>query len=133
MGIGAGFALLGAGLALASPASSCTQAHPCHDVLHVGPTGSDTGHVSLDSKKLFPDAPLAVLVHYSPRLPTDTGLRIDPVGDCGIHFVLPARFTGFASRCGPGNLPLHVQVANVTLKHLRIGVTYWAPQPLFTG
>ena len=77
--------------------------------------------------------PLAVVVHYSPRLPTDTGLRTDPVGECAIHFVLPARFTGFTTRCGSGNLPLHVQVANVTLKHLRVGVTYWTPAPLFTG
>jgi hypothetical protein len=48
--------------------------------------------------------------------------------------VLPTRFTGFATRCGTGMLPLHVQVANTTLKHLRIGVTYWTPGlPQFTG
>jgi len=133
MGVGAGFALF-AGLALATPsAPACTPTHRCHHVLHVGPTGSRTGHAAWDSKQLFREGPISVGLSYSPKLPTDTGIRITPVGDCGVNFILPARFTGFANRCGNGLLPLHVQVANVTLKHLRVGVTYWVPAPLFTG
>jgi hypothetical protein len=133
MGVGAGFALF-ASLALATPSPpACTSAHRCHHVLHVGPTGSRTGHVSWDSKQLFPVGPISVGINYSPKLSTDSGIRITPVGACGVAFVLPARFTGFANRCGKGLLPFHVQVANVTLKHLRVGVTYWVPAPLFTG
>ena len=78
-------------------------------------------------------APLAVAVNYSPHLDSDQALRTQPVGECATNFVLPARFTGFVSRCGKGRLPLHMQFANVTLKHLRIGVTYWTPEPQFTG
>jgi hypothetical protein len=134
MGVAAGFALLSAAAAVAAPpAPTCTPDHRCHHVLHVGPSGSPTGHASWDSKERFPVGPISVGINYSPKLPTDTGIRIDPVGACGVHFVLPARFTGFANRCGKGLLPLHVQVANVTLKHLRVGVTYWVPAPLFTG
>jgi hypothetical protein len=135
VGIGAGFALFGASLALATPAKpGCPLEHPCHHVLHVGPSGSRTGHVAWDSKERFPEGPIGVGVNYSPKQPTDAGLRTDAVGECGVHFVLPARFTGFANRCGKGMRPLHVQFANVTLKHLRIGVTYWVPTPpQFTG
>jgi hypothetical protein len=89
--------------------------------------------VSWDSKQLFPVGPIAVLITYSPKLGIDTGVRTEPVGSCALHFVLPGRFTAFAERCGAGLLPLHVQVANVNRKHLRVGVTYWVPQPLFTG
>jgi hypothetical protein len=102
-------------------------------VLHVGPVGSPTGRVAWDSKELFPVGPLGIGVNYSPKLPTDRGLRSEPISDCAFHYVLPARFTGFATRCGGGLRPLHLQFANVTLKHLRIGVTYWTPAPLFTG
>jgi hypothetical protein len=102
-------------------------------VLHVGPSSSSTAHVSFDSKELFPASPLAVSLNYSPRLTGDAPLRIKPVGDCAQFFVVAARFTGFASRCGKGLLPLHVQVANVGSRHLRVGVTYWSPAPLFTG
>jgi hypothetical protein len=135
MGIAAGFTLFATAFAAATPAAPpCPQTHRCHHVIHVGTVGSRTGHVSWDSKELFPVGPIAVGINYSPKLPTDAGVRTTPVGECGIHFVLPARFTGFATRCGKGMLPLHVQVANTTLKHLRIGVTYWTPGlPQFTG
>jgi hypothetical protein len=134
VGVAAGFTLFGAALALATPpAPGCTPAHRCHHVLHVGPSASPTGHVAWDSKELFRAGSIAVDINYSPKFPTDTGIRTTPVVDCGFHFVLPTRFTGFATRCGKGLLPLHVQVANVTPKHLRIGVTYWVPAPLFTG
>jgi hypothetical protein len=134
MGVATGFALF-AGLALAPTSTpACTPDHRCHHVLHVGPVGSPTAHVAWDSKERFPVGPIAVGINYSPKLPIDTGIRTSPVGDCGIHFVLRARFTGFANRCGKGKLPLHVQVANVTTKHLRVGVTYWVPgEPAFTG
>jgi hypothetical protein len=133
VGVAAGFALF-AGVALATPsAPACTPAHRCHHVLHVGTVGSPTAHVAWDSKQRFAAGPLAIGITYSPKLPTDIGIRITPVGECGSNFVLPARFTGFATRCGSGRLPLHVQVANVTTKHLRVGVTYWVPAPLFTG
>ena len=133
MGISAGFALF-ATLAVAAPSPpACTTEHRCHHVLHVGPTGSRTGHVAWDSKEVFPVGPISVGINYSPKLATDAGIRITPVGECGVNFVLPARFTGFANRCGDGMLPLHVQVANVTRKHLRVGVTYWVPGPQFTG
>jgi hypothetical protein len=89
--------------------------------------------VSWDSKQLFPVGPLAINLNYSPQLPDDTFLRTDPIGECGVHYVLPARFTGVATRCGDGRRPLHFQFANVSRKHLRIGVTYWVPEPLFTG
>jgi hypothetical protein len=102
-------------------------------VFHVGPSTSSTAHVSWDSKERYPVGPIAVGVAYSPRFPTDAGLRADPIAECGVHYVLPARFTGVVTRCGPGLQPLHVQFANVNVKHLRIGVTYWVPQPLFTG
>jgi hypothetical protein len=103
-------------------------------VLHVGTTGSPTGHVAWDSPQLFRPGPISVGINYSPKFPADLGIRIEPVGECGVHFVLPARFTGFATRCGKGKLPFHVQVANTTLKHLRVGVTYWVPGlPQFTG
>ena len=134
MGVAAAFALFSTGAALATPATpACPVDHRCHHVLHVGPVGSPTGQVAWDSKELFPARPISVGINYSPKLATDTGLRIDPVGECGVHFVLPGRFTGFATRCGKGQLPLHLQVANTTLKHLRVGVTYWTPAPLFTG
>jgi hypothetical protein len=136
MGVAAGFTLFATALAAAAPATAppCPQNHRCHHVVHVGPTGSDTGHVAWDSKELFRPGPIAIGINYSPKLPNDAGIRIDPIGQCGIHFVLPARFTGFATRCGKGRLPLHVQVANVTLKHVRVGVTYWTPgAPQFTG
>ena len=134
MGVAAGFALFGASLALATPSTpTCTPAHQCHHVLHAGPSGSSTAHASWDSKERFTEGPLAVTLNYSPRLEGDAALRIRPVGDCAQFFVVPARFTGFASRCGEGLLPLHVQVANVHRRHLRIGVTYWVPAPLFTG
>jgi hypothetical protein len=101
----------------------------------VGPaTSPSDSHASFDSKQLFPAGPIAVGINYSPKLPGDTGLRTAAVGDCAVHFVLQARFTGFATRCGKGLLPLHVQVANVNNKHLRVGVTYWVPgAPVFTG
>src|SRR4051794_21749967 len=103
MGIAAGFTLFATALAAATPAAPpCPQAHRCHHVLHVGPTGSDTGHASWDSKEVFRPGPIAIGINYSPKLPTDAGVRIEPIGDCGIHFVLPARFTGFATRCGKG-------------------------------
>jgi hypothetical protein len=134
MGVSAGFALLGASLAFAIPAApACTPTHRCHHVLHLGPTGTRTAHASWDSDQRFRPGPLAVAINYSPHLATDQGVHTQPIGDCSTHFVLPARFTGFVSRCGTGKLPLHVQFANVTLKHLRIGVTYWTPAPLFTG
>jgi hypothetical protein len=134
VGIAAGFTLFGATLALATPSTpACPPQHRCHHVLHVGTTGSPTGHVAWDSKELFPEGPIAVGINYSPKLPNDVGIRTTPVGECGVHFVLPARFTGFATRCGKGLLPFHVQVANVSTKHLRVGVTYWVPAPLFTG
>jgi hypothetical protein len=133
MGIAAGFTL-GAALALSTPAPpACTAEHRCHHVLHVGTNASPTAHVFWDSKELFPVDAIAVGINYSPKLPGDTGIRTTAVGECGVHFVLPARFTGFATRCGKGLLPLHVQVANITGKHLRIGVTYWVPAPQFTG
>ena len=134
MGVAAAFALFSAGAAFVTPATpACPADHRCHHVLHVGPVGSRTGRVAWDSKELFPARPISVGITYSPKLATDTGLRIEPVGECGVYFVLNARFTGFANRCGKGMLPLHVQVANTTLKHLRVGITYWAPAPLFTG
>jgi hypothetical protein len=134
VGVAGTFAIFGAALALGTPATpSCTPTHRCHHVFHVGTSTSPDRHVSWDSKQLFPIGPIAVNITYSPKLPIDTGLRIDPIGACGLHFVLPGRFTGVATRCGPGLLPLHVQVANVNRKHLRVGVTYWVPQPLFTG
>jgi hypothetical protein len=99
----------------------------------VGPSTSPTAHVAWDSKERFAAGQVAVGINYSPKLPIDTGLRLEPIGDCGVHFVLPARFTGVATRCGSKLQPLHVQVANVHSKHLRVGVTYWVPAPLFTG
>lgn len=102
-------------------------------MLHVGPVGTRAGRVAWESKELFPVGPISVGINYSPKLKGDAGIRITPVGDCGVSFVLPGRFTGFANRCGSGVLPLHVQVANVTLKHLRVGVTYWVPGPQFTA
>jgi hypothetical protein len=134
VGVAAGFALFGAAFALGTPATpTCTATHRCHHVFHVGTSTSSTAHVAWDSKELFPQTPIAVVVAWSPELPTDSGLRIEPIGDCGLHFVLPARFTGVATRCGKGRLPLHVQFANVNRRHLRVGVTYWVPAPLFTG
>jgi hypothetical protein len=134
VGVAGGFAVFGAALALGSPASpSCTPTHRCHHVLHVGPSTSPTAHVAWDSKERFAAGQVAVGINYSPKLPIDTGLRLEPIGDCGVHFVLPARFTGVATRCGSKLQPLHVQVANVNSKHLRVGVTYWVPAPLFTG
>jgi hypothetical protein len=135
VGIAAGFTLFATALVGATPATPpCPENHRCHHVLHVGTVGSDTAHVAWDSKELFQKGAISIGINYSPKLPIDTGIRITPVGDCGIHFVLPARFTGFATRCGDGRLPLHVQIANVTQKHLRLGVTYWTPGlPKFTG
>jgi hypothetical protein len=134
MGIAAGFAIFGAAAALGAPAAPhCTPLHRCHHVFHVGPSTSSTAHVAWDSRERYPLGPIAVAVNYSPKFPTDAGISVSPIGECGSHFVLPARFTGVATRCGPGLQPLHVQFANVNVKHLRIGVTYWVPQPLFTG
>jgi hypothetical protein len=89
--------------------------------------------VAWDSEERFPEGPLAVGINYSPKLPNDSGLSIEPIAQCGTHVVVPARFTAVATRCGPGLRPLHVQVANISNKHLRVGVTYWVPAPLFTG
>jgi hypothetical protein len=134
VGVTGTFALFGASLALGTPAApSCTQEHRCHHVLHVGTSTSTSAHAAWDSKELFPAGPVVVGINYSPKLPNDAGVRIDPIAECGIHFVLPARFTGVATRCGSGLQPLHVQVANVNRRHLRVGVTYWVPAPLFTG
>src|SRR3954447_12642419 len=134
MGVAGAFALFGSALAVGTPATpNCSPTHRCHHVLHVGTNGSPTAHVAWDSKERFPEGPIAVGINYSPKLPIDSGLRIEPIAQCGTHFVLPARFTGVATRCGPGLEPLHVQVANVNDKHLRVGVTYWVPAPLFTG
>ena len=134
MGVAAGFAIFGAALGLATPSTpACTPTHRCHHVFHLGTSSSPTRHVSWDSRQLFPVGPLAINLNYSPHLPNDGFLRTDPIGECGLHYVLPARFTGVATRCGDGRRPVHFQFANVSPKHLRIGVTYWVPEPLFTG
>ncbi len=134
MGVAASFALFATTLALGAPApTACPQAHPCHHVLHVGPSTSPTSHASWDSAQLFAEVPIAVVVNYSPQLPYDTGMRTEPIASCGLHFWVNGRFNGVATRCGPGLAPLHVQVANVYRRHLRVGITYWVPQPQFTG
>ena len=137
MGVAAGFALFSAAAALGTPATpNCPEQHPCHHVFHVGPSTSSTAHVAWDSNELFPERPIAVGINWSPKLPTDPAVRIDPITECGVHFVLATRFTGVATRCGKGQLPLHVQIANVNRRHLRVGVTYWVPAPRvpqFTG
>jgi hypothetical protein len=125
--------LLAAHTAHAQQPPVCTQAHPCHHVLHVGPSTSRTAHVSWDSKQLFAAPQIAIVVRYKPKRRYDAPLQAQPIGDCGLHFVVFARFTGFASRCGDGLLPLHVQVANVTTRRLRVRITYWVPAPTFTG
>jgi hypothetical protein len=137
MGIGASFALFGAAAAFAAPTPpaqpTCTITHRCHHVLHVDTVTSGNNHAAWDSKEKLPVGPIGIIVTYSPRLPDDQGLQTEPVGNCALHFVLPARFTGFATHCGKGSFPLHVQVANVNRRHLRVGITYWVPTPQFTG
>jgi hypothetical protein len=131
---GIAFALLPAQAASPKQTSlPCPEAHRCHHVFHVLPATTGNNRVAWDSKQLFPPGPIGVSVAYSPHLYFDGPLREEPIGDCGLHFWVPGRFTGVATRCGDGSIPLHVQVANVYKKHLRVGVTFWTPAPLFTG
>jgi hypothetical protein len=108
--------------------------HRCHHVFHVGPNTSSTAHVAWDSPQLFTPGPIGIQVTYAPVLPTDGALQTEPIGSCGLHFVVNTRFSGVATLCGHDKLlPLHVQIANVNHKRLRVGLIYWGPLPFFTG
>jgi hypothetical protein len=107
------------------PVRHCTQAHPCIHVFRVGPSTSGTSHVVWNSRPRFTRPNLAISVSFTPRLTFDQDLRTAPMADCGVHFWLNGRFNGVATRCGDGRLPLHVQIANVHNRPLRLVLRYW--------
>jgi hypothetical protein len=107
------------------PVRHCTQAHPCIHVFRVGPSTSTTSHVAWNSRPRFTRANLGISVSYTPQLTFDQELQSAPMSDCGVHFWLNGRFNGVATRCGDGRLPLHVQIANVHNRPLRVVLRYW--------
>src|SRR5436190_24030349 len=104
----------------------CTPKRHCIHVFRVGPSTSTSRHVAWDSRIRFRSPNLAVSLTYSPQLESDSDLRTAPMNGCGVHFWLNGRFNGVATRCGDGRLPLHVQIANVRSKPLRVVLKYWA-------
>jgi hypothetical protein len=107
------------------PVRHCTQAHPCIHVFRIGPSTSTSSHVVWNSRPRFTAPNLAVSVSYTPQLSFDQDLRTASMNDCGVHFWLNGRFNGVATRCGDGRLPLHVQIANVHNRPLRVVLRYW--------
>ncbi|HEX4720613.1 MAG TPA: hypothetical protein VH300_18985 [Thermoleophilaceae bacterium] len=107
----------------------CTPSRPCIHVFRVRSSTSGNSHVAWDSRPRFAQPNLGVSVRYTPQLPSDQDVRTAPISDCGVHFWLNGRFNGVATRCGDGPLPLHVQIANVHNKPLRVVLTYWAARP----
>jgi hypothetical protein len=109
----------------APPVVHCTPTRHCIHVFRVGPSTSTNSHAAWDSRIRFRSANLAISLTYSPQLESDPDLRRASIADCGIHFWLNGRFNGVATRCGDGRLPLHLQIANVHRKPLRVVVSYW--------
>jgi len=109
----------------APPVVRCTPHRHCIHVFRIGPSTSASSHVAWDSRIRFRSANLAISLTYSPQLQSDSDLRRASIADCGVHFWLNGRFNGVATRCGDGRQPLHLQIANVHRKPLRVVVSYW--------
>jgi len=67
------------------------RTHRCHHVFHVGTSTVVDRACGWDSKELFPAKLRSRWSLPVARAPDDSGFRIEPIGDCGLHFVLPAR------------------------------------------